>query len=99
MGYELNMPFFLLKSLSKMARFYQRDHLSSERNIFHHGLIRVLVEFQLKQNNDSWEEFVKRNHFLENSQSSLQTHDPELGFEPSNPVDDYGPSHPHISDS
>jgi hypothetical protein len=94
MGYELNIPFFLLKSILKMAHFYQRDHLSSEINIFHHGLMRVLVEFQLNQNNDSWEEFVKINLFLEKSQSSLQTYDHELGFEILNPIYDYFPSHP-----
>jgi hypothetical protein len=48
MDYKLNMLVFLLKILSKMAQFYQRKNLSSERNVFHHGLVKILVEFQLK---------------------------------------------------
>jgi len=63
MDYELNMPVFLLKSLSKITHFYQRKNLSSERNVFHHGLVKILIESQLKQNGDTWEDFVKRNHF------------------------------------
>jgi hypothetical protein len=96
MDYELNMSVFLLKILSKMAHFYQRKHLSSERNIFHHGLVKILIESQLKQNNDSWEEFIKRNHFQDNPESNLQTHNSELEFETLNPVEDNVLSHPQV---
>ena len=71
MDYELNMPVFLLKSLSKITHFDQRKNLSSERNVFHHGLVKILIEFQLKHNGDSWEKFVKRNHFQVNSEADL----------------------------
>jgi hypothetical protein len=96
MDYELNMSVFLLKSLSKMAHFYQRKNLSSERNVFHHGLVKILIEFQLKQNGDFWEDFVKRNHFQENSESDLQTHNSEVEFETLNPVEDIVLSYPQF---
>jgi hypothetical protein len=48
MDYELNMPTFLLKIVSKMAHLYQRKNLSLERNVFHHGLVKIMIEFQLK---------------------------------------------------
>ena len=64
MDYELNMHAFLLKILSKMAHLCQIKSLSSKRNVFHHGLVKILIKFQLEQNGDSWEKSVKRNHFL-----------------------------------
>jgi hypothetical protein len=48
MDYEFNMPTFLLKILSKLRHFYHRKSLSSERNVFHHGLVKILIEFQLE---------------------------------------------------
>ena len=77
-----------------MAHFYHRKHLSSERNIFHHGLVKILIESQLKQNNDPSEEFIKRNHFQYNLESNLQTHNSELEFETLNHVEDNVLSHP-----
>jgi hypothetical protein len=96
MDYELNMSVFFLKILSKMDHFYQRKHLSSEINIFHHGLVKILIESQLKQNIDSWEEFIKRNHFQENPELNLQTHNSELEFETLNLVEDNVLSHPQV---
>jgi hypothetical protein len=69
MDYELNMHVFLLKICLKWTHFYQRKSLSSERNVFHHGLVKILIEFQLQQNGDSWDKFVKRNHFQVNSEA------------------------------
>jgi hypothetical protein len=80
-GFKLNMPFFLLKSLTKMEKFYQRDHLRSERNLFHHGLIRILIENHLSHINDSWDEFIKRNDFLETPELNPQTQGFKFGFE------------------
>jgi hypothetical protein len=68
MDCELNMPMFFLKGLSKMTHFYQRKSLNSERKVFHHSLVKILIEFQLEQNGDSWEKFMKRNHFQVNSE-------------------------------
>ena len=45
MDYELNMLVFLLKILSKMVHFYQIKNLILERNVFHHGLVKIPIEF------------------------------------------------------
>jgi hypothetical protein len=39
LGYNLNMSFYLLRSLQKMAKFYQRQNLNPQSSLFHHGLI------------------------------------------------------------
>jgi hypothetical protein len=39
LGFGLNMSFYLLKSLQKMDRFYQRQNLNAQSSLFHHGLI------------------------------------------------------------
>jgi hypothetical protein len=39
LGFNLNMPFYLLRSLQKMAKFYQRQNLNAQSSLFHHGLI------------------------------------------------------------
>jgi hypothetical protein len=57
--------------MSKMEHFYHRKNLSSEINVFHHGLVKILIEFQLEKNGDSWEKFLKRNHFQVNSEVGL----------------------------
>jgi hypothetical protein len=54
LGFKLNMPFYLLKILQKMSRFYQRQNPNSESSLFHHGLIRVLVVSHLSKVGDSW---------------------------------------------
>ena len=74
MDYELNMYAFLLKILSKMAHFYQRKSHSSERNVFQHDLVKIMIKFQLEHNGDSWEKIVKRNHFQVNSEAGSKFH-------------------------
>ena len=36
--------------------------------MYHHGLIKILVEFHLKNVGDNWEIFLVRNHFKEDNQ-------------------------------
>jgi hypothetical protein len=79
LGFRLNMPFYLLRSLSKMAKFYQRKIGNPEANLFHHGLIRILIEYQLVQIGDTWDAFVIRNNFLHEPLSSMD--DSMQGFQ------------------
>jgi hypothetical protein len=65
-GYQLNFPYYFHKSLSKMEKFYQRGFGNPDRSLFHHGLIKILVECHLTQIGDSWENFTQRNNFSEN---------------------------------
>jgi hypothetical protein len=40
-GFQLNMPFYLLRSLYKMSKRYKRQSVDS--SLFHHGLIKILL--------------------------------------------------------
>jgi len=46
-----------------MARFYQSQNLHAQSNLFHHGLIWILVIFQLSKVGDNWHNFMGRNGF------------------------------------
>ena len=62
---EINLPFFLLNSLKRMASNVQKILQLLESTLYHHGLIKILIEFHLKKVGDSWDEFLLRNHFEE----------------------------------
>jgi hypothetical protein len=64
-GFQLNMPFYLLRSLYKMAKRYKRQCLNS--SLFHHGLIRMLLVHHLKLQGDDWDTFLSRNGFVTSS--------------------------------
>jgi hypothetical protein len=63
LGFDLNIPFYLLKSLQKMAKFYQRQNLNAQSSLFHHGLIWILVIWQLSKVGDNWQDFMDSNGF------------------------------------
>jgi hypothetical protein len=60
-GYPLNMPHYLLRSLYKMYKRFKRE--KADRILFHHGLIKVLVVHHLSLSGDSWQAFLTRNGF------------------------------------
>ena len=51
-----------------MACAYQSDVGDKKRSLFHHGLITILVSYQLRELGDSWESFLARNEFGENDE-------------------------------
>lgn len=57
-GLALNMPFYFLKSLSKMAKTYQNE--LDHKLIFHHGLIFILLLHELIKYHISWERFLSK---------------------------------------
>jgi hypothetical protein len=61
MGYELNMPYYLHRSLFKMSKRYKRNQ--ADNNLFHFGLIKMLVVCKLGLHRDCWDDFLKRNDF------------------------------------
>jgi hypothetical protein len=63
LGFGLNMPFYLLKSLQKMAKFYRRQNLNAQSSLFHHDLIQILIISQLSKVGDGWKDFLYRNGF------------------------------------
>jgi hypothetical protein len=63
MGYPLNMPFYFLCSLYKMAKRFKREKVDS--SLFHHGLIRLIVVHHLNLHDDNWKAFLSRNGFVD----------------------------------
>jgi len=66
----LNLPYFLLLSLKKMSITVQKHIGNINPHLYHHGLIKNLIEDHLRKNKDTWEQFLIRNYFQEPSEAS-----------------------------
>ena len=62
-GRKINFPFFLLQSLRKMAHTIQNMVGDIEQSLFHHGLLKILFQYQLNRIGRSWDEFLNANSF------------------------------------
>jgi hypothetical protein len=65
MGFELNMPYYLHRSLFKMAKRYKQSQ--ADTSLFHVGLIKMVLVYELGLHRDSWHEFLSRNGFGESN--------------------------------
>jgi hypothetical protein len=63
LGFKLNIPFYLLMSLRKMSKRYQRQNLNPLSSLFHHVLIRIMFLSHLAQIENTWEDFLCQNNF------------------------------------
>ena len=68
--HAINLPCFLLASLKKMCATVQKHVGNIEPHLYNHGLIKILIEEQLKTKNDTWDKFLVRNHFQEVAEAS-----------------------------
>jgi hypothetical protein len=57
--YPLNLPYFLLKSLSKMSKRIQSHPATTMNSLFHQGLIKTLVIFSLNEVQRSWDWLIQ----------------------------------------
>jgi hypothetical protein len=57
---EMNFPYFLCKSLAKMSRRVQKHSGNPYNSLYHHGLIKILIEDELRLRRDNWDNFVTR---------------------------------------
>jgi hypothetical protein len=55
MGFELNMPHYLHRSMFKMAKRYKRSQ--ADTSLFHLGLIKMIVVYELGLRRDCWGDF------------------------------------------
>jgi hypothetical protein len=55
---EMNLPFYLLKILTKMAKRVQNYPQSSHRSLYHQGFIKILVIYALSELQISWEQIL-----------------------------------------
>jgi hypothetical protein len=44
---EINMPYFLMQSLSKMAKFVQKQRRNTKKSIYHYGFIKMIITHEL----------------------------------------------------
>jgi hypothetical protein len=51
----LNMPFYLLKSLTKMSSKVQAKPQKASSSLFHHGLIKLIVLEELNRRSKTWD--------------------------------------------
>jgi hypothetical protein len=55
---EIDLSFFLFKSLQRMISFAQRKPDKLQKSIFHHALIKLIVLEQLKKEGKDWPTFL-----------------------------------------
>lgn len=60
---EINLPYFLLNSLRNMSRNVQSRIQFIDNSMYHHGLVKICIEFHLQNIGDNWESFLVRNYF------------------------------------
>jgi hypothetical protein len=82
MGFELSMPYYLHRSLFKMAKRYK--HSQVDTSLFHVGLIKMVLVYELGLRRDSWHEFLSRNGFGESN--PLQVDKPVVAESKPTPV-------------
>lgn len=60
----LNIPYYLFRSIDKMASIVQkRDFDKQGNNLFHHSLIKIIVLHHLDQLHISWDNFIANDIF------------------------------------
>ena len=59
----INLPYFLLNSPKKMSITVQKNLGDIEPHLYHHSLVKILIEKQLKEREDTWEQLLIRNFF------------------------------------
>jgi hypothetical protein len=69
MGYQLNMPYYLHRSLFKMSKKYKRNQADS--SLFHYGLVKLIVVCHLSLHGDCWSNFVARNRFEDSNPTQV----------------------------
>jgi hypothetical protein len=62
MGFELCLPHYLHRILFKMAKRYKRSQ--ADTSLFHVGLIKMCLVYELGLRRDSWDNFLSRNGFV-----------------------------------
>ena len=64
LGYKvLNLVYFMQTYLLKMSKKIQSNPNSPPHHIFHGGLIKILVKFELDKKNESWDTSIKEVEF------------------------------------
>jgi hypothetical protein len=60
---EMNIPYYVLRSIGKMSDMIQDKSKDVDSSLFHSRLIRMLVSEEFGKKEISWEHFVVTSHF------------------------------------
>ena len=64
LSFPVNLPYYLFQSMTKMSSAIKKGPKNIRRSLFHHGLVRILVERELSKESWSWDDFLKQNGSL-----------------------------------
>ena len=64
LGLPVNLPYYLVQSMTKMSSAIKKGPKNIGRSLFHHGLVRMLVERDLSKRNQTWDDFLEHNGFM-----------------------------------
>ena len=59
----INLPYYLVQSMTKMSLAIKKGPKNIGQILFHHGLVRMLVERELSKQNHLWDVFLEQNGF------------------------------------
>jgi SOS response regulatory protein OraA/RecX len=84
-GETINLPHFLLNNLKKMVASIQHSPRNIDNRLYHHGIIKMLIESKLQKQKDNWEAFLIRNHFKDTPEKTevqgSKRKEVQLGFQ------------------
>jgi hypothetical protein len=73
-GKELmNIPFYLFRSIGKMANRVQAKSKAVDTSVFYSGMIKMIMMEELNNKNIDWEQFIASAHFQLNVASTPQS--------------------------
>ena len=64
LGLPVNLPYYLVQSMTKMSSAIKKGPKNIGRILFHHGLVTMMVERELSKRNQTWDDFLERNSFM-----------------------------------
>ena len=56
-------------SLAKTSTTVKERVAHIEENLYHHGLVKIILMEVLQKNKKTWEDFLAENHFMEDGDS------------------------------
>jgi hypothetical protein len=88
----LNFPFYFLKSLEKMSSQVRKNVTNPHNNLFHHGLIKLLVLAELEKQGQTWDAFIYQ---FANPHLTIKTGKKTLGLRTISPSKPRSPRTPN----
>jgi len=69
----MNLPFYLFRSIGKMANRVQAKSKVVDTSVFYSGMIKMIMMEELNNKNIDWEQFIASAHFQLNVASTPQS--------------------------